>query len=326
MVVRDHCDVINMPNLWRHVAISRDGSTVATASFAGRGNVSVSVFDGQSGALRWQRAFIAPNDTVAEYWGNNGVALTDDGSLVVFDAGDFDTGAPTPIYIAAAGPGSTGAAVRTGLTTNAPRIPAFVSGDGSTIVTGDNTQGTGALHVHRYDGGAWTKRATLRPPAPVGVWTINQAAIATDHATGTMTVGVSWTPSDLHTAQVAVFEICSGCSPSAVSSFQTQPGGSPPGSMSIEHVACTCAGGLCAFPLHTYDEIRSQPSVVVLSSKSKSPGLVFNYSTTGSMFAAALMEDSTHGSVYLSVAGCTTHATCTGPGAEGFLWRLSEEV
>ena len=73
-------------------------------------------------------------------------------------------------------------------------------------------------------------------------------------------------------------------------------------------------------PLHTYDQAKSQPSLVVLSRKSATP--VFNYSTSGSMLAAAIVEDHIQHSALVAIAGCTTHATCTGPGAQAFVFAV----
>ena len=270
----------------RYIDVSDDGSTAAFSATVPAGNTTaplLTVFDGQTGAVRYQKTFAA-----GEYAGPVGV--TAHGSFVAWVGG---TG--LNVY-----DGTTGTlrATISGVSNTAK-----LSDDGSFAV--DCTE-NGAT-VFAWNGVAYAANATLTPPGG-GEWFCTDSALSSDASGGSL-AAFAWIGPGALTARVTVFAIASSAlltdwTSATNSQLQTNP------TVRMDGVYTGVA---------LWGDSDDVPTAVVLAAGSATP--LFNYTTPGSMFGVDIVLDAgasspTNDVVYFAVSGKAVPANQVGNGGD----------
>lgn len=309
---------VNLETDWVNAEISLDGRVVVATSIAfnpvptGLCTVTLACWDGQTGVERWRRRFQAPNASISQYWGNRGVAISDDGEWVAATIGAwFQEEVPTLVFSSITGELRSSSPPR-----NVVPTQPFISADGGFVLTtGDGGNARVNLWIDTVQ--AYQLTGEIRPPF-AGDWYLGGASFARSRTSlGVVQdiLGLAWASSDLRRNLVAVYD--TNQSPfELLSSYVSQPSTR----LAVADATIHCHLRLCAAGLWVGDN-TSAPSVVVLSADIKTP--VFEFATGGSVQSTTLAPGPDAASMYLAAAGCSTPSVCTGPGGNAFLWKLS---
>ena len=319
-MLEEDCDEVNLETDWVNAAISLDGGVVAATSIvfspvpSGLSTVTLASWNGQNGVENWRRRFQAPNASWSEYWGNRGVALSDDGRWIAATIGAwFLESVPTFVFDAFTGEERSRPDAPLPRS-DAPTQP-YISADGGLLLTTAGTAGNAMLHSWSEGERAYVPLGLLSPPEITGGWSLTLASFArSPSALGTQDiVGVTWVSSDLTRAQAAVYDAKSRL---LLSSYLSLPSVR----LAVPDATIHCHLRLCAAGLAVGDN-SSAPSVVVLSADAKAP--VFEFATGGSVQSTTLAPGTDARSMHLAASGCSTPSICTGPGGNAFLWLLT---
>lgn len=270
----------------RYIDVSDDGTAAAFSATVPSGNSTsplLTVFDGQTGAVRFQKTF-----PVGAYAGPVGV--TAHGSYVAWVAGPG-----LNVYDAMTGslrgtiPGVSG-------TTK-------LSDDGSFAV--DCT--VEAATIFTWNGNAYAVNTTITPPGG-GEWFCTDSALSSDSSGGNL-VSFAWIGAGALTARVTVYAVESATlltdwTSATNAKLQTSP------TVRMDGVYTGVA---------LWGDVDDVPTAVVLAAGKAAP--LFTYTTPGSMFGVDIVVDAgastpKSDTVYFAVAGKAVPANEVGNGGD----------
>jgi len=303
---RGDCDNVNLAVPWSRFALSDDGATAVAWVQGAAGNVTVSAFDGRTGAPRWARA--VPCAAACDSFLALGADVSGDGKWVVFDEGD--AAAAHRVHVLAAADGAPrGAPVE-----SAVAVPAHASPDGDFLLTADDAA-SGNFSVWKWDAaaGAYARAGAGAPPPPAAPsasgFVLAQHAFSRD-AAGRTWLGVVWFDASLQgQAVAALYDAAAPGAGAAASAVVAPLAGSD---LAYGGAVVDCAGALCAAGLWTQAVGGPQPTLVVL----EAGGGRWDYTTPGSVDAVSVSAGAGAGAYYVLAAGCASVGVCTEPGGD----------
>jgi len=302
--------------------LSQSLTTAAGWVMDNDGNYYIFVLDAQTGALKWMKEFPAPND---QGFVSFGVVVSDSGNWILYDDG-VEGLSDHFYYIYSAADGT----LRDVIPSN-EHCQVSISYDGDYVFT---TGGNGNLGitVHQYNeqAGAYVEmgEGIVIPPVDTDAYYFFQGTFAIDKVNNRTLVAGIWASTTLDGNGVAaVFDIAQlSKGPIAQYNFT----GVENNDIAFDGAVIKCTNTVCVIGLQCQVVNGTKPTVIVLD-VSGNPGdmtpPIFTYVTPGSMNSVAIVEGKdkvTNKDVYYFAAGgCDTYGVCVAPGADAYIWELS---
>ena len=254
----------------------------------------LTVFDGQTGAVRYSKTFAAGD-------GVGPVAVTANGSWVSWEAG-----AGLNIY-----DGTTGA-----LRAMLPGLGVAAMSDSGDFLA---SAGEDSATIWAWDAPSQQYKAafTLAPPGG-GTWFCMDLAVSSDGsgAADKELAAFGWIDETSRTARLTIASMVTGA---WVSDFTTATNAQLQTSPTVRMDSVYAGMAL-------WGDNDDVPTATVLQAGSNTP--VFTYTTPGSMFAVDIVRDATASTpsndvLYFAVAGKHVPANAMGNGGDAYAWRIN---